>query len=56
MLLECGRLPEAALFARAYVPSKMSDCVKVRGPRGVNCLRGQRGQRCSRARAYMPSN
>jgi len=30
MLLECGRLPEAALFARAYLPSKMSDCVKVR--------------------------
>ncbi|KAI8462483.1 MAG: coatomer WD associated region-domain-containing protein [Monoraphidium minutum] len=27
-LLECGRLPEAAMFARAYLPSKMSDCVK----------------------------
>jgi coatomer subunit beta' len=27
ILLECGRLPEAAMFARAYAPSKMSGCV-----------------------------
>ncbi|GBF95719.1 hypothetical protein Rsub_08701 [Raphidocelis subcapitata] len=28
LLLECGRLPEAAMFARAYLPSRMSECVK----------------------------
>ena len=29
LLLSAGRLPEAALFARAYLPSQMSQAVKV---------------------------
>lgn len=31
LLLKAGRLPEAALFARAYLPSRMSEAVKVGG-------------------------
>lgn len=30
LLLESGRLPEAAMFARTYLPSKMSAAVQVR--------------------------
>lgn len=29
LLMEAGRLPEAALLARAYTPSKMSKPIKV---------------------------
>ena len=29
MLLEIGRVPEAALFARTYVPSRIGEVVKV---------------------------
>lgn len=29
LLIECGRVPEAAFFARTYVPSRMSECVAL---------------------------
>lgn len=29
LLLSCGRVPEAALFARTYRPSRVSECVRL---------------------------
>lgn len=30
LLMESGRLPEAALFARSYIPSRMKEPIEVR--------------------------
>ena len=29
LLISCGRLPEAAFFARTYAPSRMTEVVKL---------------------------
>lgn len=59
LLLSCGRLPEAAFFARTYVPSRMSEvrersaCVSERLSRPP-AVRASAGGSCSRRLSSSP--